>query len=185
MLYSCWRPSCHVCTCCTLPSTLTKIWASILICESSARYTAAFDGEFGFLYLLSMLMSRQEVTRYSVVSWKLKEDGLCAPNGVAELEALRATMPQKPWTVCCQGWPCLLHLFTSFWVSGWIRRNEIVEIWWEKGEGFSLQLWTLIICIYATVNFQMAWCSVIFQCSAPFGEFSWGTMKHIWICIPS
>lgn len=177
MLYSCWGHSCHVCTYWTPLSTLTKIWASILVWESSARCMVALDGEFGFLYLLSMLMSRQ-VTQCSVV-------GCVLLMGRLSWKLYRQKCPQKLWTACCQGWPCLLHLFTSFHVSSWIRRNKIVEIWWEKGEGFSLQLWTLIICIYATVNFQMAWCSVIFQCSAPFGEFSWGTMKHIWIYILS
>lgn len=181
MLYSCWRLSC-VCT------YFQVHWPSPEPPSSSGRaqqrYMAAFDGEFGVLYLLSMLMSRQEVTQCSMVSSVLREDGLCAPSGVPELEALRSKMPPKAFGCLLSGWPCLLHLFTSFWVPGWIRRNKIVEIWWEKGEGFSLQLWTLIICIYATVNFQMAWCSVIFQCTAPFGEFSWGTMKHIWICIP-
>lgn len=73
MLYSCWRHSCHVCTYCTLPSTLTETWASILIWESSARCIVAFDGKFGFLYLLAMLMSRQEVTQYSGENSVLKE----------------------------------------------------------------------------------------------------------------
>lgn len=89
----------------------------------------AFDGEFGFLYLLSMLMSRQEVTQCSAVSSVLKEDGLCAPNGVSELEALGAKMSQKLWTACCQGdlaccicsqvFMCLVELEqTKLWRSG-------------------------------------------------------------------
>lgn len=186
MLYSCWRHSCHVCTYCT---NFQVHWPRPEPPSSSGR------AQQGALLLLMMnLVScsfwpcwwADKKSLNAVVGALCSRKVHCWWGGMgAELEALGAKMPQKPWTACCQGWPCLLHLFTNFRVSGWIRGNKTVEIWWEKGEGFSLQLWTLIICIYATVNFQMACCSVIFQCRAPFGEFSWGTMKHIWICIPS
>lgn len=88
----------------------------------------AFDGEFDFLYLLSMLMNRQEVTQYGVVSSVLKEDGLCAPNGVAELEDLRVKMPQKAWTVCCQG--DLAHRICSQ-VFRCLAELEETKLWWS------------------------------------------------------
>lgn len=76
---------------------------------------------WGFMYLLAMLMCRQEGAQCNCVGSVLEVDQLRPCSGAGSRAGLGAPgMPHEPQTVCFQGCLCLLCSFTSFQVSNWI-----------------------------------------------------------------